>query len=153
MNQWLDWKARNVAQIIIDGLYGCVLARLPHKTIENPNVIKRWSGSSTTDGEPQSGLDTFNRRIACGKALPWTLNPAPYYSLLSMQLARNWTDHQNSRGWLAKLEKHGRTTQNLEFSPKKKSKRVLLIVSIIADFPTRSYFWLAVSLVKQMAYS
>ena len=31
--------------------------------------------------EPQSGLDTFNRRIAGGKSLSCTLNPEPFYPL------------------------------------------------------------------------
>ncbi|MEL6401130.1 MAG: hypothetical protein AAFR26_18975 [Cyanobacteria bacterium J06626_4] len=32
--------------------------------------------------EPHSDLDTFNRRLTGGEALPGTLNPAPFYPLL-----------------------------------------------------------------------
>jgi hypothetical protein len=34
--------------------------------------------------DPQSGLDIPNRSIARGKGLPYTLNPMPFYPLLSM---------------------------------------------------------------------
>ena len=40
------------------------------------------SGRTERYSEPQSGLDTFNRRIACGKVFPCTLNPVPFYPLL-----------------------------------------------------------------------